>query len=96
MIYYLPLLITLFRLTRRLRSPELYIYMKVYIYIVKMRSNNNNKVLKYILNTFVVFDRIRIYILLNMAKMTRTKIDILFYFVKTIIERTNGREKKEY
>ena len=55
MIYYLPLLITLFRLTRRLRSPELYIYMKVYIYIVKMRSNNNNKVLKYILNTFVVF-----------------------------------------
>ena len=57
-----------------------------------MRSNNNNKVLKYILNTFVVF----VYIYINMAKMTRTKIDILFYFVKTIIERTNGREKKEY
>ena len=55
-----------------------------------MRSNNNNKVLKYILNTFVVF----VYIYINMAKMTRTKIDILFYFVKTIIERTNGREKK--
>jgi hypothetical protein len=36
------------------------------------------------------------YIYINMAKMTRTKIDILFYFVKTIIERTNGREKKEY
>ena len=52
MMYYLPLLITLFRLTRRLRSPE-YIY--IYEGIVKMRSNNNNKVLKYILNTFVVF-----------------------------------------
>ena len=58
-----------------------------------MRSNNNNKVLKYILNTFALSYS---YIYINMAKMTRTKIDILFYFVKTIIERTNGREKKEY